>query len=161
MNFGTLLTTVEGSSPTAWHIEKNVQTVYAWEYGQRRGQEFIEPRTFDSLAVYMPDIDISLVFAANLNDPFQQPWVQHFPGSAVSVAIWLRYRGIMVKQWVAVMVEGGRYCLPRPDAAPSGGYQVLEADMPLRRLFFQLYGMSGIHQTVDDALRHAGITVVP
>ena len=159
MTLDHLLKTVNGSAAADWY-RMETHTVYGWEHGQKHGQNYLEPKTHSKLAVYKPDIDISLVMDATVNDPFVEPWVQKFPDKhAVSVAVQLRFRGSLVYEWVFVAVDGARYLLPMPKVV-GGGYQVPQAEMPLARLLFELYGVGGVHPSADDALKRAGVAVV-
>ena len=91
MTLDQVLHSVAGSAAADWHCMET-HTVYGWEYGQKQGQNYLEPKTHSKLAVYKPDIDISLVMDATVNDPFVEPWVQKFPDKhAVSVAVQLRF----------------------------------------------------------------------
>jgi hypothetical protein len=160
MTLDQVLGTVEGSADCDWHKMQS-QTVYGWEWGQKQGQNYLEPKTHSKLLMYKPDIDISLAMDATVNDPFDEPWVQAFSDPrAVSVAVQLRFRGAIVYEWVFVVVDGGRYLLPMPHVTAAGRYEVPLAKMPLARLFFLLYGVGGPHQDADAALAHAGVDII-
>jgi hypothetical protein len=91
-----LLKLVEGSTVDDWH-KMNIHTVYGWEFGQKNQQNYLEPKLHNYVAVYKPDVDVTLAFDAPVNDPFNEPWTDKFADKhAVSVAVWLRYRGVVV-----------------------------------------------------------------
>jgi hypothetical protein len=159
MTLDELLQMVESSDASGWH-KFEVGTVYGWEYGQKGGQNYLEPKTHDVLAVYRNDIDISLVFAATVNEDFAEPWCQKFPSAkAQSVAVWLRYRGQLVYERVCVVVDGGRYLLPMPEHV-GGTFQVHQSQLPIARLLFDLFRPGGPLGPLESVLNVAGVAVV-
>lgn len=159
LDLQTLIDTVDNSTSADWQ-KLDIHPVRGWEHGQNQGGNYIAPLIFDSVAVYRPDIDITLAIGSTVVEDFAEPWVQTFAAqNASSVAVWLRYRGVPVQEWVCVVVDGGRYLVPLPRPV-ANGYQVTQADMPRARLLFDLYGAGGAHQDVDSALAHAGVTIV-
>jgi hypothetical protein len=158
MTLDQLLEAVEGSRAEDWHVLA-VDTIYRWEGGHEGGQNNLEPKLHDHLAIYRYDVGISLAFGATVNDEFAEDWVQEFPDSrARSAAVWLRYHGHLVFQWTCVVVDGGRYLLPLPDHA-DGRFWVSQAGMPIARLLFDLFGPKGPHQPLESALKIAGIDI--
>jgi hypothetical protein len=154
-----LINTVTTSVIEDWH-RMEVQTVYGWDYGLKQGNRYLEPKTHSQLAVYKPDVDISLAMGAQVVENLQEPWTAKFPNTNAShVAIWLRYRGSVIFEWVYVCVDGCRYLLPMPNAV-IGGYEVQKTDLQLAQIFFELYGIGGTHQTVEAALEYAGVKIV-
>ena len=87
------------------------------------------------MAVYKKDVDISLVFAADLRDgrDFQEEWVRRFPdGHATLVVAAVRYRGAIVFEWTGVIADGGRYLLPLPEPrGDDGKFFVPKSKLPL------------------------------
>jgi hypothetical protein len=159
MTLSDLINTVGSSSLGDWH-RMELPTVYGWEWGRKQGQNYLEPKTHSKLAVYKPDVDISLAMDATVNEDFAESWTQKFSDpKASSVAICLRYRGSIVFEWVYVSVDGGRYLLPMPKPV-AGGYEVQKADLQIAQIFFELYGIGGPHQPVDAALQYAGVKIV-
>lgn len=159
MTLDQILQTVEGSSPTDWH-SMETQTIHSWVVSQGDDGSSIEPKTHSKLLVFRPDIDISVVMDATIVEPFVEPWTQMFQDKhASSVSVQLRYHGAIVFQWVFVVVDGGRYLLPLPEVV-GGAYQLPKARHPLASLFFSLYGVGGVHSTVDRALAVAAIAIV-
>jgi hypothetical protein len=160
MRLDDLIAIVENSSINDWQ-KLDVHTTYGWEWGQKQGQNYLEPKTHSKLAVFNADVDISLAMDATVTEDFAESWTQKFASpKASSVAIWLRYRGAVVHEWVYVVVDGGRYLLPMPAPDSAGGYQIPNADLKIAQLFFDLYGVGGPHQTVSAALQHAGVKIV-
>jgi len=156
MNLPDFLKTVEQSDPSDWQ-KKQIQTVYGWNYGD----DWCVPNTCAELCVYKPDIDVTLAFAATVNEDFSEPWVTKFPNPhASSVAVVFRYRGAPVYELVGVVVDGGRYLLPMPAAKGNGQYEVPRDKMPMAELLFQLSGVGGVHTSAADALRGAGVPIV-
>jgi len=160
--------TVAGSSADDW-CKLGVRTAYGgetdiengWEHGAESAQQSLRPREHHNLAVYKPDIDISLAFGATVCAPFQEPWVENFQGApASSRAVYLRYRGTVVNEWLGVSVDGGRYFLPMPQMN-NGSFEVSRADLPLARLMFDLDSPGGVHKTLEAALEFAQIAIVP
>jgi hypothetical protein len=89
-----------------------------------------------------------------------EAWVKKFPDPhAYSIAVWLRYRGAVVHDWVAVVADGGRYLLPLPEVA-DGAFQIRPAKLPLARLLFDLHGTVGVHQPIERALSFADVSIV-
>ncbi len=159
MTLDEILKMIEGSTVTDWH-KMNVSTTYGWTSGQDANGNYLEPNTHNYLAVFKPDVDVSIAFDATVADPYDEPWVRKFAAPrALSVAIWFRYRGAVVYEQVGVVVDGGRYLLPMPRPV-NQGFEVDQATLPLARLLFDLYGVGGPHQPVEDALAHAGVTIV-
>jgi len=137
-----------------------LHTIYDWEYGQKQGNYYLQPQTHSKLVVYKPNVDISLTMGATVVGNFQEPWTnKFFDPNASSVAIWLRYSGSVIFEWVYVCVDGCRYLLPMPNAV-IGGYEVQKTDLQLAQIFFELYGIGGAHQTVEAALEYAGVKIV-
>jgi hypothetical protein len=160
MTLDQILQTVQGSAVADWY-KTEAHTVYGWEWGTKGGQNYLEPVTHSKLLIYRPDIDVSLVMDATVTAQFQEPWATAFPDpNAESVAVQLRFRGSVVYDWLFVIVDGGRYLLPLPRPVAGGGYELPQADLPLARLFFGLYGVTGVHKTVEAALAHAHVAIV-
>lgn len=160
MRLDDLIAIVESSSSNDWQ-KLDVHTIYGWEWGQKQGQNYLEPKTHSKLAVYKSDIDVSFAMDAIVTEDFVENWTKKFASSkASSVAIWLRYRGAVVHEWVYVVVDGGRYLLPMPELDGSGGFQISQAGLRIPQLLFDLYGVGGPHQSVSAALQYAGVKIV-
>lgn len=160
MTEAEFLATIAGSTVEQWR-RLNTQTMYGWEHGHNQRGNFIEPKTFELLAVFKNEIDISLAIGATVADDFEEPWTAKFAdSSAHSVAVHFRFRGAVVYEWVGVYVDGGRYLLPMPTAAGAGAYVVEQERMPLARLMFDLAQPGGVHTSLEDALNRAGIQVI-
>lgn len=157
MTLSEILETVYSSSAGDWEKLGGI-TFYTWVWG---GKDGLVPRYHDQLAVYTNDIDISLAFGGLVVGEFRDPWaVENFSsGEASSIAIWLRYRGEVVKESVGVVVDGERYLVPLPQYTQDG-YMVVENQLPLARLLFDLYGSYGVHKTVEEVLKRAKIKIV-
>jgi hypothetical protein len=158
MTLDELIAVVSGSSVDDW-LTLNIHTTHGWEHGSTNGQPYTRPSEHDRLSIYRQNVDVSIAFGATVSESFQESWVTKFPNdSASSQAVWLRYRGSVVNEWVGVSVDGGRYFLPMPE--PSGDtYSVSRSQLPFASLMFSLYGGQGVHQTLEDALERAGITI--
>jgi hypothetical protein len=160
MQHANLLSTVEQSTINDWH-KMPVHTVCTWQYGQKQNQNYLEPQTHSNLAVYKPDIGISIAMGATVTENFAEQWVQNYSNpTARSVAIWLRYHGAVVHEWVYVVVDGGRYLVPMPETDGSGGYHVQQTELSIAQLLFELHGVGGPHETVSDALQGSGVKIV-
>jgi hypothetical protein len=151
----SLLEQVEMSSSDDWH-KLDYHTPYLPYCG---GQNVLD--THYHLAVFRPDVDISLAFGATVNSDFHEPWVESFPDPhATSVAVVLRYRGTPVYEWTFVTVDGGRYLVPMPQPPNAEGkYQISAGKLSFARLMFDLYGSGGVCCGVEEALRRAGIEI--
>lgn len=164
MELHDLILTVESSSSDEWH-RMDHHTLHGWEWGDRNinGEmyPYIEPKTHHNLAVFKKDVDVSIVFGADVIKDFAEPWVQAFPDpKASSILVVLRYRGQVVFEWVFVVVDGGRYLLPLPKPLGNGQYQFAQDKLPFARLMFALYGQGGVHHSLEDTLKRAGVTIV-
>ena len=164
MTLSDLLLTVESSSADEWHKIEH-ETPYGWEWGDKnvdgKMYPYIEPRSNHGLAVFKKDVDITLVYGADVTKDFSEPWTEQFPDtSAHSVSVGLQYRGQLVYEWVFVVVDGGRYLLPMPERLGQDQFQLSTAKLPLARLMFALYGPGGVHSSVEDALNRGRVAIV-
>ena len=96
MQLDELLKTVEASTPDDWY--KSQYPTFPKKHGH------------SYLAVFKPNVDISLVYGAIVNEHYQEKWLKKFsdksPGKSVTVE--LRYCGSPVHLWTFVYVDGGR-----------------------------------------------------
>lgn len=159
MRLDELLTTVAESTAEDWE-KLDVHTVYVWDCAREDECQILQPTFHHGLAVFKPDVDVSLAFGATVNSPLEEPWVERFPDRAAStIAVWLRYRGAMVFEWVVARVDGGRYVLPLPGVR-NGIYVVLRENLPMARLFFNLMSTARNDEGLDATLARAGIPIV-
>jgi hypothetical protein len=160
MKLDDLIATVEKSMPDQWHKMES-QTLYGWASGTMGEYPYIEAKTFDTLCVYKPDVDVSLAIGATVNETFEESWNKRFPDPiGRSLVVRLLYRGSPIYEWVFVSVDGGRYLLPMPERVGDDNFGVKKENLPLARLFFQLYGPAGVHDRLEDALKRAGVAVL-
>lgn len=164
MRLDELLKTVECSSPEDWHRIPR-PTVYNWDCGNKRVDDgpltpYLEPVNHDYLAVYKPDVDISLAFGANVCKDFQEPWVRGFPDShASSVVVELRYRGSPVYEEVFVVVDGGRNLLPMPKPRENE-FVLPRSRLAMARLMYGVFPSGGRGETqLEEVLKRAGVKI--
>lgn len=157
MTLDELLGRVRTSSSDDWH-----KFVYRTPYVPYCG-EYVDTNCY--LAIFKPDIDISLAYGAAIQPNFEEPWVMQFPDPhATSEAVVLRYQGTPVYECRNfVTVDGGRYLLPMPEvpSAKGGKYQISDDRLSFARLMFNLFGIGGASQTLEEVLRRADIEIVP
>ena len=160
MRLDKLLTTIAESTATDWE-KLDVPTEYngVCDNGEADEHQSAGPSFHHTLAVYKPDIDVSLAYGAIVARPFQEPWTESFRGPASTIAVWLRYRGAVVYEWVVASVDGGRCVLPLP-GMQGGRYVVQERDLPMAQLLFNLMSSVADDETLDMALQRAGLPVV-
>ncbi|QDV68017.1 hypothetical protein Poly24_17230 [Rosistilla carotiformis] len=159
MTLDEILNIVSASHSDDWH-KMETHTTHGWEYGTDTDGPYLRPISHHYVAVYKPDVDITLVFGASDGDSFDEPWVQNFPAPTATARLTcVRYRGVIVDESRSVLVDGGRYLLPMPEVDGNGGFFVNADAIPRARLMFDLYGSGGVHQTLDEALERAQLEV--
>jgi len=170
MNLSTILQTLKDSDIDDWHKMPDQGPFHHWNVtsqhlGEGARTTDLEPVAHSSLAVYKPDIDISIAFGAIHRDEFNEPWTKNFPDKrASSEWVCLRYRGTVVYDWIVVLVDGARYAilLPSSETGSDGEpiYRISREDLPLAELFYELYESVGRGPGgVDTALRLAGVEI--
>ena len=160
MQLQEIRTLVDTSVIANWHkIEGNL--VERWDQGQDASQQnYLHPICHDALAVFKPNIAVSLAWGATINSKFSESWHADLPdSSANAVLVVLRHNGAKVDEWTFVIVDGGRYILPLPRLS-NGMYEIPTHMMALGRLIFSLYAPGGVHNSLDDLLAQCEITVV-
>src|SRR5437879_13503339 len=91
MDLDTLLQTVEDSSLHDWH-QTSIPTLCRWEMGEP-GEVPVRPLVHRALAVYRPDVDISLAHGAETGERLFDFWTKSFPDwTAIERLATLRYR---------------------------------------------------------------------
>ena len=102
------------------------------------------PGTHSNLAVYEPDVDITIAWGAE-----HRRWVKEasFPDeSASAFDVDVRYRGTIVTSWIYVSLDGGRHCVPLPgpelgDSSESlVGHSLSQNQMAYGELIYALAG---------------------
>ena len=148
MTLDQILSTVHESQVNDWHRTSH-QTPYAGE-----------DRFHRSLAIYKPDVDVTIAYGAAVMNEFQEPWTDLYSdANATSVALVLQYRGQAIYEWTFVVVDGGRYLVPMPKFQ-NGKYTVSQSEMQLARLFFGVYGVGGNYDTLESALGRGDVEIV-
>lgn len=159
MTFNEVMTKVTESRLDDWQ-KLEIPTVYKWDYGTDRGKEFLHPCTMEYLAVFKPDVDISLSFFQTIDEMFRPSWVESFPKEHASLeSVWIRYRGAVINTWTGVLVDEKRYLVPIP-VKNNESFEVSQSEMPLARLMFGLFGSYGVHDNLEHVLQRAGIAMV-
>jgi hypothetical protein len=141
-------------------ILKAVVTSQRDDWCQVKGGHLLdhEPGTddfspYDALAVYRPDVAISLVWGRTEGRDFREPWANRFPDPSASM-VWfdIRYHGAPILREVMVAVDGSRCYLPLPNQrdAPRS---VPEAYSRMVRLLQQFNGPV----EYDEYFRRAGL----
>jgi hypothetical protein len=119
-----------------------------------------------SLAVYMPDIAISVEWGRE-HDPsrWTEPWSEKLPASSID-GLWVdvRYHGAVVHTDLLLAVDGHRCLLP--SGTPVGeegvgivGAKVSQRDVDLARAIDQI--AHGSSSQFDEYLRRANFTLQP
>jgi hypothetical protein len=167
MNLETFLQTIGNSAPDDW-FKADVQHVFKWTWASEGGEvdDLLEPVTFTKLAVYKPDIDISVLMSAWVRassqpDLLKEPWMD---ATGVTkpwgnkAAVLLRYRGAVVYQWIGVELDEGRTLLPYPRYGPDSGRFFRASEMPLSRLLYHLHDPQAL-SSFDDFVKRCGVPV--
>lgn len=139
MDFAAYAEAVLSSSATEW----NKVGVGGVRGGEAAGG-------YDTIAVFKPDLSISLAWAIKVTENFQEPWANKFPDPhAASYYVDMRYHGMLVHRVLFVAVDGFRAMLPL----------ALQADFPVVAArysqFMRLVNvLAGIGDDVYDQYLH-------
>lgn len=158
MRLDDLLLTVAESAVDDWEKVDVRTEFHDVPEGGEVGAEPLEPSFHHTLAVFRPNVDISLAYGATVVRPFEEPWTESFGGPASLIAVWFRYRGAVVYERVVVSADGGRCVLPLPRMR-QGTYVVDQQDLPMAQLLFSLLSSVRDDDTLDAALARAGLAI--
>jgi hypothetical protein len=151
MTLDDILDAVEQSEPEQWQ-RVHIPIPYDWDDNGA-------PNAHRILAVYKPDVDISIALGATIEENLSEDWHHKFPDKhARSLAVVVRYRGSPVYDETFASVDGGRYVMPLPKRIENGSYVLEQAELPFARLIYRLAGSQG--DSLDECLRRAEITIV-
>ena len=156
MQLEALITLITDSNPNDWSATSSGPTFRdRLMQVSSGGQSWIEINSHHTIAVYKPDISISLGFGMAWKDKFDEPWANKFPDpSADGRYIDIYYYGSLVYRDVYVIVDGGRASLPMPkgrnDLVVAKGYH------DLIRL---INSVGGAVSQFDDYFKRAGLQV--
>jgi hypothetical protein len=142
MDLREVLNTISSSRPADWHH------IACW--GAFSGPSYRDHISFNEVyggqpnvvtveshsdvAIYIPDVDISIAWGIECNDNYREPWANQFPDpQASSGFVDVFYRNALVYRDVYVLVDGARTHLPSPRGR-DGALQVSDK----RRRFFKL-----------------------
>ena len=159
MTFEQIQEILAGSSLDEWKVNE-CENIFKWEINEASVSNPLKPITHSSIAVYKPDVDITLVWGAKIDD-FQESWTLLFPDpNAYTIAIELRYRGVVIDSLVGIRVDGSRYLLPYPESDGKGGYQINKNKLQgIPELLFQL-DSPGIYKTLEEAFTLADVRII-
>lgn len=123
-----------------------------WE-GQ---QGILSEDSHSNVAIYIPDVSITLGFGLKSLDNFQEPWANNFPDPhASSSYVDIFYNKTLVFRDLYVVVDGGRSYLPLPKRRDA-------LEVPRRRHdFIRLVdSLSGAVSDFDDYFERAKFQIV-
>jgi hypothetical protein len=170
MNLDEYRAIVENSVPENWEVME-VQHLYRWDVPVQLASELravdsaAPPSTTGRLAVYKPDIDISLAMVGVDAWNVQATWAmfaRRFADAGAhthAVSVLFRYRGAVVYRWCGVEIDDGRGVLPQPKTDEAGNFVIRQDALPIARLILRLYSTQA--WTLEELLRSCGIKVEP
>lgn len=161
MTLEKLLGWVRKSSSDDWH------QIPCWGHGAGpsyrprftvrhgvRGQTYVDIDEHPYVAVYRPDIAVTLAWGLVSSDRFEEDWLKVFPTSSASSEYGdLFYNGALVFRFMFLSVDGGRGYLPFPDGQEFRTVLALEND--LVRL---VHGLTNA-DPYEDYFERAGLVV--
>ncbi len=85
-------------------------------YGVYEGQkQVLHHNSQPNVAIYIPDIAITMAFGLDSNPNFKEPWIERFTNSeASSSLVDVFHNGVFVFRSTYVNVDGGKAKLPMP-----------------------------------------------
>ena len=149
---------VESSSVNNW-TPIDYRPIHGWEYGESQKGSYIKPIEHSGSAVFNDDVAVTIAYGAKCLEDFSEPWTETYSDRrAASVYVVLKYNGVVVHTWLHVYVDGFRYLLPIPDSA-NGKFSVPKNKQGIGRLMFGISGTSGYAKTMEEAFKHACVTI--
>jgi hypothetical protein len=132
-----------------------------WTSGQSDFRN-LEVKSHSLVAVYKPDLTISMAFGLESNDEFVEPWANRFPDpNASSHYIDFFFGSNLIHRGLYVSVDGGRADLPLPRPHYS------KIDHKLERVtittkqdsFFRLFNQFEAQKDYDSYRERAGFEI--
>jgi len=159
MKFNEILKILSESSYSDWETNQ-CENIYQWETNSAPQSNPLMPLTHSNLAVYKDDVDITLVWGAKIDD-FRESWTDLFTDkSAYTIAIELRYRGVVIQSWFGVRVDGSRYLLPLPSLNIKRDYEINRDKLQeFWELIFRLDSHGESSEKLATLLKTANINV--
>ena len=112
-----------------------------------------------AVAVYKPDLGLSIAWGLTRSKHFDEPWAKNFPDKKPSSAFFdLFYCGALVWRTIYVVVDGGRGYLPLPSASDREGIPTVSPDDD--QLIRLLSDLEGLSEEYDRCFRRAGLRVM-
>ncbi len=164
MNLTQLLSIVVSSSAKDWnHIVcwgafsgPSYRDHFSCSQFEEGAPSVVNVESHSDVAVYLPDVAITLAFGLTWKEEFKEPWTEKFPdplasGSYVDVF----YSGSLVYRDVYVTVDGGRTNLP----LPSGRDRLDDVPRAYAQ-FVRLLDSFDRVSSFDTDFRRAGMSMV-
>jgi hypothetical protein len=124
----------------------------------------LEESSHSNVAVFIPDISITLAFGMDALDEFKEEWANKFPDShASSSYVDVFYNNAFVFRDVYVSVDGGRAKLPLPTRTfDKEKKEVVALEVPERRRDFirLVESLEGSVDEFDQYFEEAGFSIV-
>jgi len=128
------------------------------------GQEnVLVTRSHPEIAVFLPDVSITMAWGLDCNPEFKEDWANKFPDpNASSHFVDLFYSNALVFREVYVNVDGARCGLPLPSLKFDADRKVVGREVPRDkyRFFSLLESISGSRHEFDQYLERAGFELV-
>lgn len=116
MKLEALISLILDSNPSDWSTISSGPTFRDQLRDVSNNKDrWTEINSHHTIAVYKPDISISLGFGMDWKEKFDEPWAKKFPDpEASSELIDVYYYGALVYRDISIIVDGGRAYLPMP-----------------------------------------------
>ena len=160
MTFDELISIVTDSSPEDWHrVHRSGGPLFLYEVAPiTAGDDRLVDMSYERhecLAVYRPDVAISLAWGLSHNRDFKEDWAVKFPDPhASSDYLDIRLNSQIVFRDILVAVDGGRCCLPLPRG--TSRRDVPEKWYHLAKL---IHGLERAAVDFDEYFQRAGLKI--
>jgi hypothetical protein len=162
MKLNELLDTVMSSDADDWHkivcwgstSGPSYKDQFTFWEKRDKAENFLDVESHSEVAIFIPDISISLAFGLKRSDKFQEKWANSFPDpDASSSYVDIFYNNALVFRTFYVVVDGGRAYLPVPHRTTL--------DVPRRYYgFIQLINSIQGERDYERYVKDAGMKVV-
>ena len=154
-----IITCWGGNSGPSYHDEFTFYETWAREH-----HGVLEARSHGNVAVYMPDVSITLAFGLYALKDFKEEWANKFADPHASSS-WVDvfYNNALVFRDLYVTVDGGRSSLPLPTRRfDDAKEKVIALEVPQRQHDFirLVRSLEGSVQEFDRYFNNAGFKIV-
>ena len=127
MTLQELIERIKMSSPGDWHKIGGFPSYRdKFTLHSNADSRWVEVEPHDVVAVYKPDVSITMAWGLTVHADFQEPWANEFPDRrASSHYVDIFFNSALVFREMYVSVDGGRAYLPLPRRAEA---HVIPAD---------------------------------